>query len=194
MHLRPPEDLQRIGEVRRRVQTWQKGANLAEGCKPGRRVQTWQKGANLAEGCKPGRRVQTWQKGANLAEGCKPGRRVQKVQKVGIPLAPLHLLPAPSTAVFRIARFCYHFGGASHMAATKKDRDDSVQPICRNRKAWHEYEIFDTLECGIALTGTEVKSLRAGAGSLEEAYAKIEGGELWLIGSDIPEYAMGNLF
>src|SRR5260370_273832 len=55
----------------------QRGASLAEGCKPGRRVQTWQKGANLAEGCKPGRRVQTWQKGANLAEGCKPGRRVQ---------------------------------------------------------------------------------------------------------------------
>src|SRR5438067_10885455 len=82
MHLRPPEDLQRIGEVRRRVQTWQKGANLAEGCKPGRRVQTWQKGANLAEGCKPGRRVQTWQKGANLAAGCK---RCKKW------VSPLHL-------------------------------------------------------------------------------------------------------
>jgi SsrA-binding protein len=80
------------------------------------------------------------------------------------------------------------------MAATKKDDDSDVQPICRNRRAWHEYEIFDTLECGVVLTGTEVKSLRAGAGSLEEAYAKIESGELWLIGSDIPEYAMGNLF
>ena len=80
------------------------------------------------------------------------------------------------------------------MAATKKDSDDGVQPICRNRRAWHEYEVFDTLECGLVLTGTEVKSLRAGAGSLEEAYAKIENGELWLIGSDIPEYAMGNLF
>src|SRR6516162_49868 len=55
-------------------------------------MQAWQKGANLAEGCKPGRRVQTWQKGANLAEGCRPGRRVQKVQRVGIPLARLHLL------------------------------------------------------------------------------------------------------
>ena len=42
------------------------------------------------------------------------------------------------------------------------------------------------------LTGTEVKSLRDGAGSLEDAYAKIDDGELWLIGSDIPEYAMGN--
>src|SRR2546421_3307221 len=59
-------------QLRRRVQTWQKGANLAEGCKPGRRVQTWQKGANLAEGCKPGRRVQTWQKGAKDAKSGYP--------------------------------------------------------------------------------------------------------------------------
>jgi SsrA-binding protein len=80
------------------------------------------------------------------------------------------------------------------MAAAKKDDDGSVQLICRNRRALHEYEIFDTLECGLVLTGTEVKSLRAGAGGLEDAYAKIEDRELWLIGSDIPEYAMGNLF
>src|SRR3954451_9771327 len=78
------------------------------------------------------------------------------------------------------------------MAAPKKDEDGDVQPICRNRRAFHEYEVFDTLECGLVLTGTEVKSLRSGAGSLEEAYAKIQDGELWLIGCDIPEYAMGN--
>src|SRR5438309_10925969 len=76
----------------------------------------------------------------------------------------------------------------------KKDDEPGVQPICRNRRALHEYEIFDTLECGLVLTGTEVKSLRDGAGSLDEAYAKIQDGELWLIGSDIPEYAMGNQF
>ena len=80
------------------------------------------------------------------------------------------------------------------MRAGKKDTDGDVQSICRNRRAFHEYEIFDTLECGLVLTGTEVKSLRHGAGSLEEAYAKIQDGEVWLIGSDIPEYAMGNLF
>jgi SsrA-binding protein len=80
------------------------------------------------------------------------------------------------------------------MADAKKDRDNGVKPICRNRRAYHEYEIFDTLECGVVLTGTEVKSLRDGAGSLEEAYAKIQDRELWLIGSDIPEYAMGNIF
>jgi SsrA-binding protein len=80
------------------------------------------------------------------------------------------------------------------MASAKKDDGDGVQSICRNRRAFHEYEIFDTLECGLVLTGTEVKSLRAGAGSLEDAYAKIDDGEVWLIGSDIPEYAMGNFF
>jgi SsrA-binding protein len=80
------------------------------------------------------------------------------------------------------------------MAAAKKDDDREIQAICRNRRAFHEYEIFETLECGLVLTGTEVKSLRHGAGSLEDAYAKIDDGEVWLIGSDIPEYAMGNYF
>jgi SsrA-binding protein len=80
------------------------------------------------------------------------------------------------------------------MAAGKKEDSDGVKPICRNRRAYHEYEVFETLECGLVLTGTEVKSLRDGAGSLEEAYGKIQGRELWLIGSDIPEYAMGNIF
>jgi len=54
------------------------------------------------------------------------------------------------------------------------------------------YTIHDRLECGIVLTGTEVKSLREGSTNLEDAYAKIELGEVWLIGSDIPEYTMGN--
>ena len=81
------------------------------------------------------------------------------------------------------------------MAAPKKQakaEDDGIQVICRNKRAFHEYEVFDTLECGIVLTGTEVKSLRDGTANLEDAYAKIDGGEVWLIGSDIPEYAMGN--
>jgi SsrA-binding protein len=78
------------------------------------------------------------------------------------------------------------------MARTKKDDNEGIKVICRNKRAFHEYAISDALECGIVLTGTEVKSLREGSGSLEEAYAKIEGGEVWLIGSDIPEYTMGN--
>jgi SsrA-binding protein len=84
-------------------------------------------------------------------------------------------------------------GGESTMARNaKKGEDEGIQVVCRNKRAFHEYEISDALECGIVLTGTEVKSLRDGSASLEDAYAKLEDGELWLIGSDIPEYTMGN--
>src|SRR3954454_15671900 len=80
------------------------------------------------------------------------------------------------------------------MAGPKKASKEAadIKPICRNKRAFHEYEIFDTLECGIILTGTEVKSLREHTGNLEDAYARIDDGELWLLGSDIPEYTMGN--
>jgi SsrA-binding protein len=78
------------------------------------------------------------------------------------------------------------------MANSKKKDDEEIKPICRNKRAFHEYAISDTLECGIALKGTEVKSLREGTANLEDAYAKIDAGEVWLIGSDIPEYTMGN--
>jgi SsrA-binding protein len=74
----------------------------------------------------------------------------------------------------------------------KKDEPDGIRVICRNKRATHDYEVSDRLECGLVLTGTEVKSLRDGHASLEDAYAKLDGGEVWLIGSDIPEYAMGN--
>jgi SsrA-binding protein len=81
------------------------------------------------------------------------------------------------------------------MAGTKKkhnEADDGIKMVCRNKRAFHEYNIEDRLECGIVLTGTEVKSLREGSANLEDAYARIEDGEVWLIGSDIPEYTMGN--
>jgi SsrA-binding protein len=78
------------------------------------------------------------------------------------------------------------------MARKPKEKEDDVKVVTRNRRAFHEYEILDRIECGIALVGTEVKSLREGHATLEEAYAKIEGGEVWLVGCEIPEYAMGN--
>jgi SsrA-binding protein len=80
------------------------------------------------------------------------------------------------------------------MAKDKKTKtpDDGLKLVCRNKRAFHEYQIADRLECGIVLTGTEVKSLREGSASLEDAYAKIDDGEVWMIGSDIPEYTMGN--
>jgi SsrA-binding protein len=74
----------------------------------------------------------------------------------------------------------------------KKDEGDEIQVICRNKRAYHDYTIFDTLECGLVLKGTEVKSLREGQSSLEDSFARIDGGEVWLIGCDIPEYTYGN--
>jgi SsrA-binding protein len=75
---------------------------------------------------------------------------------------------------------------------SKKSEEDGIKVICRNKRAFHEYAVLERMECGLVLTGTEVKSLREGVANLEDAYAKLEDGELWLIGSDIPEYAMGN--
>jgi SsrA-binding protein len=63
--------------------------------------------------------------------------------------------------------------------------------IAQNKKARHDYSILDTYECGIVLTGTEVKSLRAGRASLIDGFAMIENGELWLHGVHIPEYTEG---
>lgn len=65
--------------------------------------------------------------------------------------------------------------------------------IAENRKARHEFEVLETVECGIALQGTEVKSLRGGKCSIAEAFAMIRRGELWLIGAHIAEYTFGNV-
>lgn len=80
------------------------------------------------------------------------------------------------------------------MAKTKKPRDgeDDIQTVCRNRRATHDYEVLDRIECGLVLVGTEVKSLRDGHASLDDAYATITNGEIWLVGAEIPEYGFGN--
>jgi len=64
--------------------------------------------------------------------------------------------------------------------------------IAQNRKARHDYAILDTYEAGVALVGTEVKSLRLGRASLVEAYATVDDGEVWLRGLNIPEYTLGS--
>jgi SsrA-binding protein len=64
--------------------------------------------------------------------------------------------------------------------------------ITSNRKARHDYEILETLEAGLVLTGTEVKSLRDGKASLAEAYVRLDGDEAFLVGAHIPEYSHGN--
>jgi SsrA-binding protein len=66
--------------------------------------------------------------------------------------------------------------------------------IALNRRARHEFSIEDTLEAGLVLTGTEIKSIRAGHVSLQEAYARIERGEAWLVGAHIAPFAGGNRF
>lgn len=88
-------------------------------------------------------------------------------------------------------------GGAQSPAAMLADamakQPDGVRMLAQNRRARFEFEILDELECGIALTGTEVKSLRQGQCSLSEAYAYLRGGELFLVGAHIPEYKQGNI-
>jgi SsrA-binding protein len=66
------------------------------------------------------------------------------------------------------------------------------ETVAINRKARHEFSIEDTLEAGIVLTGTEIKSLREGKANLQDAYARIERGEAWLVGANIAPWAGGN--
>jgi SsrA-binding protein len=75
-------------------------------------------------------------------------------------------------------------------AAKKSDRE-GVKIVAQNRSASYNYDLLDTLEAGLVLVGTEVKSLREGKGTLREAYAEIRAGEAWLINSHIPEYQPG---
>jgi SsrA-binding protein len=65
--------------------------------------------------------------------------------------------------------------------------------IVDNRRARHDYHLLERLEAGIVLTGTEVKSLRDGRASLQQAYADVRGGEVWLIGAHISVYDQGNI-
>ena len=69
---------------------------------------------------------------------------------------------------------------------------DKKKVVAENRRARFDYFVDDRFEAGIALTGTEVKALRQGEGSIAESYATVEGEEIWLINSHIPEYSHGN--
>jgi SsrA-binding protein len=64
----------------------------------------------------------------------------------------------------------------------------SIKVVATNRKAYHNYSVEDTFEAGIALSGSEIKSIRAGRVSLGEAYVRLEGGELWLVSAHIARY------
>lgn len=85
------------------------------------------------------------------------------------------------------------------MAKKKSDKakgsqdDPNEKLIAQNRKARFEYEVLETLECGIMLVGSEVKSIRNGRLSLDESYARMDKGEVWLVGCDIQEYTNANV-
>jgi SsrA-binding protein len=71
---------------------------------------------------------------------------------------------------------------------------DKKKVVAENRRARFDYAIEEVLEAGIALTGTEVKSLRFGEGSIAESYAEVKDGEVWLINSNVQEFSHGNRF
>jgi SsrA-binding protein len=81
------------------------------------------------------------------------------------------------------------------MARPKRAAFEKSKTVAENRRARYDYFIDDTVEAGIALTGTEVKSLRFGEGSIAESYAEVkDGAEIWLINANIPEFSHGNRY
>ena len=80
------------------------------------------------------------------------------------------------------------------MARPKPPVFEKTKIVAENRRAKFDYAIDTVYEAGIALTGTEVKSLRAGQGSIAESYAEVKDGQVWLINSNLPEFSHGNRF
>ena len=84
------------------------------------------------------------------------------------------------------------------MAGKKSKKSQVVEDlnsrtVCQNRKAHHEYEILDQIDCGIQLYGSEVKSVRNNKISINESYARVDGDEVWLINTDIAEYPQATI-
>jgi SsrA-binding protein len=80
------------------------------------------------------------------------------------------------------------------MARPKPATFDKQRIVAENRRARFEYAIEDTYEAGLMLSGTEVKSLRTGQGTIAESYAHVQDGECWLVNANIPEFSHGNRF
>jgi SsrA-binding protein len=78
------------------------------------------------------------------------------------------------------------------MARPKPATFDKQKIVAENRKARFDYAVEEKFECGLALSGTEVKSLRFGEGSIAESYAEVRDGQAWLVNANIPEYSHGN--
>jgi SsrA-binding protein len=82
--------------------------------------------------------------------------------------------------------------GAGKKNSGKDDPNERI--VCSNRKARHEYDVLDEIDCGIVLMGSEVKSIRNNKVSIDEAYARVDDGEVWLVGSDVAEYPQATMF
>ena len=80
---------------------------------------------------------------------------------------------------------------ATKAAARTGNEKQGDRVVVTNRRAFHEYTVVETVETGIVLSGTEIKSIRAGKVNINEAYARIQDGELWLVGSHISPYGQG---
>jgi len=78
------------------------------------------------------------------------------------------------------------------MARPRHEEFDKVKTVAENRRARFDYQVDDKFECGIALAGTEVKSLRFGEGSIAESYAEVKDDQVWLVNANIPEFSHGN--
>ena len=74
------------------------------------------------------------------------------------------------------------------------DKKQAVKTVAQNKKAWHDYFVDEKYEAGIALFGTEVKSIRCGAVNLKESYCSFKNGELFVLGMHISPYEKGNIF
>ena len=95
------------------------------------------------------------------------------------------------TSPFALARGCAYI---ARMSRPKPATFDKKKIVAENRRARFDYAIDTTYEAGIVLSGTEVKSLRFGEGSIAESYAEVKGDEVWLVNSNIPEFSHGNRF
>ena len=80
------------------------------------------------------------------------------------------------------------------MARPKPPTFEKTKIVAENRRAKYDYAIDTVYEAGIVLTGTEVKSLRSGTGSIAESYAEVVDGQVWLVNSNVPEFSHGNRF
>lgn len=84
--------------------------------------------------------------------------------------------------------------GKAKSGGAKKEEKDGTKIVSENRKARFQYEILESVECGMQLMGSEVKTLRMGRLSLDEAYGRVKDNELWLVGADIPPYSNAGMF